>query len=109
MNNPKVVDLRTRVEEQLRVQAEAEAFARAWPALAQETPMPVLAWEQLERQLVDLAATPQTAAIVASLVSGIRKQASFKPPEMILREILCLAWTVLDEEFRPGLGEVEMT
>jgi hypothetical protein len=39
------------------------------------------------------------------LVSATRKLARFKPPEMVLREILCLTWVLLDENFRPGHGE----
>jgi hypothetical protein len=38
-------------------------------------------------------------------VSATRKLARFKPPEMVLREILCLTWVLLDENFRPGVGE----
>ncbi len=64
---------------------------------------PVFTWEQLERQLASLSGAPNRAAITPALVSGLRKQARFKPPEMVLREILCLAWTLMDESFQPGL------
>ena len=36
------------------------------------------------------------------LVSATRKQARFKPPELVLREILCLASTLMDESFNPS-------
>ena len=34
------------------------------------------------------------------LVSGTRKLAPFKPTEMVLREILCMTWVLLDENFK---------
>ena len=44
------------------------------------------------------------------LVSGTRKLAAFKPSEMVLREILCMTWVLLDENFRaePTDGPAEM-
>ena len=65
--------------------------------------MPTFTWEQLERQLADLSGSPAKAAITPPLVSAMRKQAPFIPSEMVLREILCLAWTLMDEGFQPGL------
>ncbi len=69
--------------------------------------MPEFTWEQLERQLVDLAGTPDRSDLAAPLISALRKQAPWKPPEMLLREILCLAWTLMDEAFQPGTGSGE--
>ena len=44
------------------------------------------------------------------LVSGTRKLAPFKPSEMVLREILCMTWVLLDENFKsePEPGSTEM-
>ena len=44
------------------------------------------------------------------LVSGTRKLAPFKPSEMVLREILCMTWVLLDENFKtePEEGPAEM-
>jgi hypothetical protein len=39
------------------------------------------------------------------LVSATRKLAPFKPPEMVLREILCLTWVLLDENFKLETSE----
>ena len=61
-------------------------------------------WEALERQLRDLATTEMKAAMAGPLVSATRKQARFKPPELVLREILCLASTLMDESFAPSPG-----
>jgi hypothetical protein len=85
-----------------------EAFSRTWPTTgSKERPMPPFTWEQLQRQLEDLASSEASAAMVGPLVSGTRKQAAFKPPELVLREILCLAWTLMDEAFQPGPGSGE--
>ena len=72
------------------------------PAAAEQS-MPGFTWDQLERQLEDLTDSPAKARIVRPLVSGLRKQAHFKPSELVLRELLCLAWTLMDETFQPGL------
>ncbi len=71
-------------------------------------------WDALERQLVDLAVTPMQQGLAPTLVSGTRKQAMFKPPERVLREILCIASVLMDETFYtppspPQSKEGEMT
>ena len=76
--------------------------------------MPTFTWDMLEHQLASLAVTSQQRDLASSLVSGTRKQAAFKPPEQVLREILCIASVLMDETFHPeagasGSGEGEMT
>ena len=89
----------------LRLRREIDDFEARWPALAKrEELLPGFSWTQLERQLVDLSATPAQADMARHLVSATRKLAPFKPPEMVLREVLCLAWALLDESFRPEEG-----
>ena len=86
----------------LRLRREIDDFEARWPALAKrEELLPGFSWTQLERQLVDLAATPTQADMARHLVSATRKLAPFKPSEMVLREILCLTWVLLDENFKP--------
>jgi len=48
--------------------------------------------------------------MVRHLVSGTRKLSPFKPPEMVLREILCMTWVLLDENFKAEsqTGSTEM-
>lgn len=96
---------RTAVHQALRLRREVEVFETRWPMPpAEDAPMPTMSWGQLERQLADLADTPLKAAMARDLVSATRKMARFKPPEMVLREILCLSWALLDENFQPELG-----
>ncbi|WP_397419769.1 hypothetical protein [Phenylobacterium sp.] len=85
----------------MRLRREIDDFEAKWPNLAKrEEVLPAISWTQLERQLVDLAATPAQADMARHLVSATRKLAPFKPPEMVLREILCMTWVLLDENFR---------
>ena len=96
----------------LRLRREIDEFETRWPALAKrEELLPGFSWTQLERQLVDLAATPTQVDMARHLVSATRKLAPFKPSEMVLREILCLTWVLLDENFQgePETGSAEMT
>ena len=76
--------------------------------LAGEVPAPSFTWEALERQLTDLAARPAQRALVQTLVSAIRKQANFQSPELVLREMLCIASVLMDETFEPALQEGEI-
>jgi hypothetical protein len=87
----------------LRLKREIDAFQERWPTAGsrQET-IPTFSWDQLERQLADLAATPAQESMVQHLISATRKLAPFKPSEMVLREILCMTWVLLDENFKPG-------
>jgi hypothetical protein len=95
----------------LRLRREIDDFETRWPTQVRGEQIPTFSWEQLERQLVDLAATETQAAMARHLVSATRKLAPFKPSEMVLREILCMTWVLLDENFRPEAGEdsAEMT
>ncbi len=96
----------------LRLRREIADFEGRWPTTAaQEEPLPGFSWAQLERQLIDLAATPAQVSMARHLVSATRKLAPFKPSEMVLREILCLTWVLLDENFKtePEEGSAEMT
>lgn len=83
---------------------DIQRFQREWPKLGSiRDQTPPFTWLELERQLTSLAATPGSAAMVGELVSATRKQAPFKPSEMVLREILCIASAVMDETFLASL------
>jgi hypothetical protein len=105
-------DNRAVIGRALRLRREIDDFEARWPIQeTREENLPSFSWEQLERQLVDLAATPAQASMARHMVSGTRKLAPFKPTEMVLREILCLTWVLLDENFKsePEEGQAEMT
>ncbi len=92
------------VQKALQIRDAVAAFDRDWPSLLNRTPMPVFAWGELERQLQSLAPS-NMGPIVKDLVSAVRKESSPKPPEMVLREILIIAATVLDEDFHTKWAE----
>jgi hypothetical protein len=102
MTNPKIMTDR-------RSYGEVLPFKAMGPSQGSEPPALIVSWAALERQLNDLAATAKQRSLVASLISGTRKQAAFKPPEMVLREVLCIASVLMDESFHPDLEEGEMT
>ena len=104
-------DNRAVIGRALRLRREIDDFETRWPTPAsREENLPTFSWVQLERQHVDLAATPAQASMASHLVSATRKLAPFKPSEMVLREILCLTWVLLDENFKaePEEGSAEM-
>ena len=104
-------DNRAVIGRALRLRREIDDFEARWPLqTVPEEALLTFSWAQLERQLVDLASTPAQASMARHLVSATRKLSPFKPSEMVLREILCLTWVLLDENFKPEpeLGSAEM-
>ncbi len=104
-----VIDLTTHrmglvVRKARQIREASDAFLQTWEPLAAHPSMPVFAWSELERQLLDLA-PEELAPMVRDLVSAVRKEAPPKPPEMVLREILVIASTVLDEGFRQACAQ----
>lgn len=82
----------------IRVREEIEKFEQQFPSLANGDPFPTFTWEQLARHLKNLAPTPKQAEVVENLLVRTKAFASIKPAEMVLREVLCIAAIVLDEE-----------
>ncbi len=80
---------------------EVMSFHQDWPRLNSADLLPPITWSELERQLSSLSATAAGASMVHDLVAATRKQASFKPSELVIREILCIASAVMDETFPP--------
>ena len=78
---------------------EVTSFQDLWPRLNSAELLPPITWSELERQLMNLAVSPTAAAMIPDLVAATRKQASFKPNELVMREILCIASAVMDETF----------
>jgi hypothetical protein len=79
---------------------DIQRFQRDWPTLNSiHDQLPPFTWAELERQLASLSPTPGATAMIHDLVSATRKQAPFKPTELVLREILCIASAVMDETF----------
>lgn len=91
---------------------ELQGVRTAWESL--EGPScPTWTWEDLKEVLLSFATTPLEELVIRGGLSGLRKQAQFKPPEMILSEVLRLAGAAQDLTFRRStstlLGDDEMT
>jgi hypothetical protein len=98
-------DNRAVISRAIRLRREIDDFEARWPKATQrDESIPTFSWAELERQLVDLSATSQQASMARHLVSATKKLAPFKPPEMVLREILCMTWVLLDENFKAEAG-----
>jgi hypothetical protein len=91
----------------MSLRQEIDQFQRTFPPMpSTPAPMPSFDWMEFERQLASLAANTTSALIVPSMVAAVRKTSALKPPEMVLRDLICMAFTVLDEDFSPEpLGE----
>lgn len=101
---------RSAIRNALLMRKDVQAFLDRWPTPPnQHDPLPTITWGQLERQIEDLAVTPAKREMVAVLMSATRKQARFKPSEMVMREILCIAGVLMDEDFDPQPMEGAMT
>jgi hypothetical protein len=86
------------------LQEDIRRFQSDWPTLNSIHDMaPQFSWSQLTRQLSSLSANPANAALAPDLISATRKLAPFKPPEMVLREILSIACALMDETFPSDL------
>jgi hypothetical protein len=97
-NTPRIPSDPSLVSRALQIRDEVERFNGRWTPLPDEGSQRLsFKWEELERQLVDLAPTELQAELVHRLVERARLFSELKPPEMVLREVLCVAALVLDE------------
>ena len=96
-NTPRIPSDRNLVSRALQIRAEVDRFNGRWAPLPGGEARLAFKWEELERQLVDLAPSELQAELVHRLVERARQFAELKPPEMVLREVLCIAALVLDE------------
>jgi hypothetical protein len=67
-----------------------------------EAPTPAFTWEALERALKRMAASPEQAAMTASLVAATKLRAAALPADLVLEEIVCMASVVADESWFGG-------
>lgn len=67
--------------------------------------VPPFTWDELERELMRLAATTEKRRMVPHLVSAVRKQSQRMASNDVLTEILALAYVMIDETFGPALPD----
>jgi hypothetical protein len=79
---------------------ELEAMRTAWVELLDRSPpCPTWTWTQLAEGLLDLTKTPVDELVIRGALSGLVKQARFKPPELILEEVVRLIRAAQDQLF----------
>jgi hypothetical protein len=81
----------------LELRADVERFMGRWGGGGEGQACLSFTWEDLERQLVDLAPSDLQAELVHRLVARTKTYATLKPAEMVLREIISIAALILDE------------
>ena len=75
----------------LYLQAELEEMRAAWAVMVQEHPTcPGWTWNQVAEALLNLTESPVEELVVRGALSGLMKQARFKPPELVLEELIRL-------------------
>jgi hypothetical protein len=100
-----VVNLDARIEHAAFRTERIKAFHRCFPPIqtAPEDLLPMIGWAQLERQLCSLAGPDFERASWEMEV--LRVSARTNPPEMFYRDLLTLAWSLIDGTRSPPLME----
>jgi hypothetical protein len=97
----------------LFVNTELEGMRHRWDQLSESTqPCPTWSWEQISEALLELTDNPVEELIMRGALSGLVKQAAFKPQDLVLAEILRLAIAARDHGFGAAAREMleaEMT
>ncbi len=84
----------------LFLNTELEGMRDRWDHLSETThPCPVWSWEQISEALLALTATPVEELVMRGALSGLVKQAAFKPKDLVLSELLQLAIAARDHGF----------
>ena len=108
MDELSAANLEARVELAQFRSRRASEFLSQFPPI--ETPqddcLPPVGWAQLERQLRSLAGPDADRASWEMEV--LRVSARTNPPEMFFRDLLTLAWSLIDGARSLSVGEVAM-
>ncbi len=95
------------------VSQELAAMRQSWSDLIRTAvPCPIWTWMDVAETLLGMTATPVEELVMKGGLSGLIKQAPFKPPELVLEEIIRLALVAQDLGFQRcarELMEAEMT
>lgn len=57
--------------------------------------LPALTWEEVDRQLRDLAPAKPMQAMITDWLQDLREDAADLGPEGLWKELLCITWAVL--------------
>src|SRR5690606_21221541 len=84
------------------VRQDIQHFEEQFPGLlSPQDRMPRFTWQEARRQLLSL--TPESLIpLTTGWLSGAQKLATVKPPEMVLRELICFAGLLQMDDPLPG-------
>lgn len=108
MDEISVANLDARIEQAIFRTARVKAFLGRFPPLetAEADMLPAISWAQLERQLRSLAGPDFERA--SWELEVLKASARTSPAELFFRELLTLAWSLIDDTRPPQVTEVEM-
>ena len=96
MDEISAANLDARIEQAIFRTARIKAFLARFPHM-EPTPgdlLPAISWTQIDRQLRSLAGPDFERA--SWELEALRASARVNPPEMFYRELLTLAWSLID-------------
>jgi hypothetical protein len=101
-------NLDARIEQAVFRTTRVEAFLDRFPPMepAVTDLLPPIGWEQIERQLRSLAGPDFDRA--SWEVQVLKASARTSPPEMFYRELLTLAWSLIDDTRPSSMTEADM-
>lgn len=101
--NLAAANLDARIEQAIFRTARLKTFLERFPPIepAPEDLLPAIGWEQIERQLRSLAGPDFERASWELRV--LKASARTSPPELFYRELLTLAWSLIDDT-RPSMA-----
>jgi hypothetical protein len=76
-------------------------LARSKVSPRHATALPYLSWEELEEELLSMAATPAKEAMVTYLVEGLRQSSPCLTASGMLRELAIIIVALIDPGWKP--------
>jgi hypothetical protein len=95
-------NLNARIEQAIQRTERVKSFHKRYPPMAAEPldRLPPISWLQIERQLRSLAGSDFERA--SWELEVLKASARTNPPELFYRDLLTLAWSLIDDT-RPSL------
>ena len=91
----------------LFLNTELEGMRDRWIDLSETTqPCPIWSWTEVSEALLALTNNPVEELVMRGALSGLVKQAAFKPRDLVLSEVLQLAIAARDRGFGAAAREM---
>ena len=100
-------NLEARIRHAARKAERVADFLKSFPPIpqAQDAPdhLPPISWRQIERQLLSLAGEDFDRAQWE--IEILKASAKTSPPELVFRDLFCLAWSLVDGAKTPTTAQ----